>query len=209
MMVKTPNPQCFTENGKLGFYATGRVKLLCSVDTCGPRGKAEIWCQDCCDLRSTPSVVPAAKSSSSSFRPVIIVSVTLGCSLLALILIRLVYVLSLKFVSRRSSYHDYEAGLVEDGSLVLTQQLCDGRQNDRQQFFQPNTSPERTELVMPGTSVIRPISDGDQLPFSQQPSNNDEDSGQKSSQIVEDTAPEKAELVVPGQRVVRSLSCGS
>ena len=50
---------------------------------------------------------------------------------------------------------------------------------------------------------------GDQLPLSQQPSNDDEDSGQKSSQAINDTAPGENELVVPGERVVRQLSYGS
>ncbi|XP_065066449.1 uncharacterized protein LOC135692278 [Rhopilema esculentum] len=41
------------ENGRLGFRAFGDVVLMCAEDTCGPKGKAEFWCEECCRTSTT------------------------------------------------------------------------------------------------------------------------------------------------------------
>ena len=45
--------RCFTHvDGTPGFTAHGNVRLLCSNDTCGEFGRAELWCMDCCSESS-------------------------------------------------------------------------------------------------------------------------------------------------------------
>ena len=60
-MSSTANAKCVTRDGKLAFIAEGDVLLFCSSNTCGPNGKAEFGCEDCCGWPYGSTSIPTGK----------------------------------------------------------------------------------------------------------------------------------------------------